>query len=35
VEMGSHDELMDLKGRYYYLYQHQGDTTFDSSTNSL
>ena len=24
VEQGSHDELMALKGRYYYLYQQQG-----------
>ncbi|MGA1623015.1 MAG: peptidase domain-containing ABC transporter [Synechocystis sp.] len=24
VEQGTHDELMALKGRYYYLYQQQG-----------
>ncbi len=28
VEQGSHDELMALKGRYYYLYQQQGTGSF-------
>ena len=29
VEQGTHEELMALKGRYYYLYQQQGETTFE------
>jgi ATP-binding cassette subfamily B protein len=28
VEQGSHEELMALKGRYYYLYQQQGSGSF-------
>lgn len=28
VEQGSHEQLMALKGRYYYLYQQQGSSSF-------
>jgi len=31
VEQGTHAELMDLKGRYFYLYQQQGATDFDKN----
>ncbi len=31
VEQGSHDELMALRGRYFYLYQQQGNTDFDKN----
>lgn len=38
VEQGAHDELMELKGRYYQMYQlqqgAQGEAISDGSTRS-